>query len=79
MTEEALGEELDFGHGIVSQRTISDIELGKREIKPSELGQIARALGVTTDQLIEGLGYTGEPISVTGGGKAGTKGRGQRG
>ena len=29
--------------------------------------------------LIDGLGYTGEPIIVTGAGKAGTKGSGKRG
>lgn len=79
MTQEALGDALDFGQETVSQPTVSDIELGKREIKPSELGQIARALGVTTVELIDGLGYTGEPISVTGGAKAGTEGRGKRG
>ena len=74
MKQEALADALH-----PHQQTVSDIEKGKREIKPNELGRIARALGVTTVDLIGGLGYTGEPISVTGAGKVGTKGGGKRG
>ena len=75
-SQERLGDELDFGRGPVSQPTVSEIEHGTRRINADELGQFARALSVTTPELIDGLGYTGEPLSVTGGGKVGTEGRG---
>ena len=73
MSQEALATKLHL-----HQQTISEIDRGTREIKPSELGRLARALGVTTAQIAAEPGYTGEPISLTGGGKAGTKGRGKR-
>ena len=77
-TKEELGDRVGL-----SQQTISDIELGKREIKPHEFGRFARAFEITTDELVaylfKGVGYTGEPIIVTGAGKANTERRGTRG
>lgn len=45
--------------------------LNDRSPKIVHLGEIARALSVTPVVLIDGLGYTGEPIIVTGAGNAG--------
>ena len=74
MSQRALADELGL-----QEQTVQQLERGKRQIKAPELGRIARTFDFTTAELIDGLGFAGEPISVTGGGKAGTKGRGNRG
>ena len=43
-----------------------------------EEGRFAKALGISRAELTEGLGWTGEPIVVTGGGKAGSGRPGQQ-
>jgi transcriptional regulator with XRE-family HTH domain len=74
MSQQQLADKLH-----ITQQAVSHIEKGRRSRKVTELGPIARELGVTTVELIDGLGYTDEPIIVTGGAKAGTEGRGKRG
>ena len=73
MNQQQLADKLN-----VTQQAVSLMENG-RGPKVHDIGRIARVLGVTTDELIDQVGYTSEPISVTGGAKAGTKGRGRRG
>ena len=77
MTQRDLADKLH-----VTPQAVSLMENG-RSPKIVHLGELARALSVTTTvtttDLINGLGYTGEPIIVTGAGKAGTEGRGTRG
>lgn len=66
MTQRELADEV----GLLEQ-TVQQIEKGKREVKVREEGRFAKALGISRAELTEGLGWTGEPIVVTGGGKAG--------
>jgi transcriptional regulator with XRE-family HTH domain len=73
VTRQDLADKLD-----VTYQTVWNIEHGFHRVKIANLGSWARALGVTTDKLIDGLGYTGEWISLTGAGKAGTAGSGER-
>ena len=66
MTQRELADEV----GLLEQ-TVQQIEKGKREVKVRERASFAKALGISRAELTEGLGWTGEPIVVTGGGKAG--------
>ena len=74
MTREKLAEKLN-----VTVANIGQIERGERARNVAQLGEIAQALDVTTADLeIDGLGYAGEPLSLTGAGKGGPKGSGKR-
>jgi transcriptional regulator with XRE-family HTH domain len=70
MTQEEFAKKLR-----VTPSAVQHIERGRRQRKVTEIGEIARALDVTTDVLTEGLGYIGEPIIVRGAGKVNTEDR----
>ena len=49
MTQEQLAEKMD-----VSIQMISNLELGKKAIRPENIVKLSRALGVSTDYLLTG-------------------------